>query len=62
MAYGKYSGTVERPRAVADFYHEWMPFNAPKHWASDWEQFKLGLHDTGWITDWQLKNWAMPEL
>jgi hypothetical protein len=38
-----------------------MPFNAPEHWASDWEHYKLGLHDTGWITDWQLKNWAMPK-
>lgn len=58
---GKFAHQVERPEAVASFYREWLPYVAPEHVDRAWSDYKEGLLDTGWISNWQMKNWATPK-
>ena len=57
---GKFAYIVELPEAVAQFREFWLPYDAPENWPKAWEDFKEGLHETGWITDWQFKHWPCP--
>lgn len=57
---GKFDHQTELPEAIHTFWFEWMPYVTPGHIDQAWLDFKAGLHDTGWISDWQLKKWATP--
>jgi len=59
---GKFEHQVELTEAIGQFYHFWMPHCTPENWPSAWEDFKNGLLDTGWITNWQFKHWHYPNL
>lgn len=58
---GKFAYIVELPEAIAQFQCDWMPHCTPEQWPSAWEDYKEGLHDTGWITDWQFRHWPFPK-
>jgi hypothetical protein len=57
---GKYAHQVELNEAVATFWFEWMPYVTPGHEDQAWSEFKAGMHDTGWISNWQQKKWLCP--
>lgn len=59
---GKFSDQLERPEAVANFRVGWLPRITPGFVAVSWAEYLDDLHEDGWISDWQLKNWDTPEL
>jgi hypothetical protein len=59
---GKWQHQCELGDAIVDFRLFWMPYDAPEHWRKSWEDFKDGLFETGWISEWQHKNWHYPEV
>lgn len=60
--FGKFSNQIEVHEAMVIFYEEWMPHETPETWAASWKEFKEGLLDTGWISEWQYKNWRFPKV
>jgi len=57
---GKFQDQCEIGDAIVDFEIDWMPHCTPDQWSAAWEDFKEGLLETGWISDWQFKNWNYP--
>jgi hypothetical protein len=58
---GKFAHQIEWADAVGSFWREWMPYTAPSDVSESWKMFVVGLHDTHWISDWQMKNWVTPK-
>ena len=59
---GKIANQIERGEAIANFRAGWLPRITPGFVDQSWSEYLDDLHDLGWISDWQLKNWATPEL
>lgn len=57
---GKFAHQVEHAEAVVMFRREWLPYVTPGTVDQAWLDYTEGLLETGWISDWQSKNWAMP--
>lgn len=59
---GKWQNQCELGDAIVDFRLFWMPYDSPENWRKSWEDFKEGLFETGWISEWQYKNWSFPKV